>query len=112
MPDRDLDPLAVGAHALAHPHGPGLALTGAGPELFLAPLHPQLVLVVEVVAPALAHSLVVAVVLAELAGLGVAHGHARAGGAGGLGARRPRAAVLVAVVVAVRTAIRAVPGPE
>src|SRR5215210_3950019 len=105
MPDRDLDPLAVGAHALAHPHGPGLALTGAGPELFLAPLHPQLVLVVEVVAPALAHSLVVAVVLAELAGLGVAHGHARADGAGGFGAGRPRAVVLASLPVAVVVAV-------
>src|SRR3712207_7215993 len=72
VPDRHLDPLAVGAHALAHPHGAGLALAGAGPELLLAPLHPQLVPVLEVVAPALAHALVVALVLAELE-IGRAH---------------------------------------
>src|SRR5215203_3870082 len=115
VPDRDLDPLAVGAHALADPHGPGLALAGAGHELLLAPLHPQLVLVLEVVAPALAHALVVALVLAELAGLGVAHGHARADGAGAFGAGRPRAAVLagppVAVVLAVGPAVGG-PAPE
>src|SRR5215203_1267891 len=64
VPDRDLDPLAVGAHALADPHGPGLALACAGHELLLAPLHPQLVPVLEVVAPALAHALVAALVLA------------------------------------------------
>jgi hypothetical protein len=97
-------------HALADPHGAGLALAGAGPELFLAPLHPQLVLIVEVIAPTLGYALVVAVVLAKLAGLGVAHGHARADGAGGLGAGRPRAAVLVAIVVAVRPAPFGGPG--
>src|SRR5215212_10243966 len=87
-----LDALAVGPHPLADLHGAGLTLSGAGPELLLTPLHPELVLVFEV-APRLAYAFLVAVVLAELAGLGVAHAHTRANRAGGGGIGRASAAV-------------------
>src|SRR5918997_1136870 len=100
---RDLHALAVGAHALADVDGAGLALAGAGPELLLAPLHPKLVLVGQVVAAALGDALVVGVVLAELARLGVAHGHARADRAGVRGAGGASAGV--PVVSAVGTAV-------
>src|ERR671915_496568 len=39
------DSLPVGAHALAHPHRPGLALAGADLELLLRAAHPVLLLV-------------------------------------------------------------------
>src|SRR5215218_4717050 len=73
--------LAVGAHALTDLKLTGLALAGTCGELFLAPLHPELVLVGQIVATALVYALVVGGVLAELAGLGVAHAHPRAHGA-------------------------------
>src|SRR5215213_4021287 len=81
---RDLYLLAVGTDALANLHGAGLALAGTGPELLLRALHPELVLVLEV-ASRLAETFLVAVVLTELACLGVAHAHARANCAGGGG---------------------------
>src|SRR5215207_8784737 len=78
------DALAVCANALADFELAGLALTGTCSELFLGPLNPELVLVLEVAALALADPLVIRGVAAELAGLGVAHPHARANGTGGL----------------------------
>src|ERR687895_1482899 len=89
---RDLDLLAVGPYALADLHGAGLTLAGPGPELLLRALHPELVLVLEV-APGLAEAFLVAVVLAELTCLGVAHAHARANRASSGGIGRASAAV-------------------
>src|SRR5215216_1860146 len=86
--------LAVGPHPLAHVKGPGLALAGAGLKLFLGPLHPQLVLVLEVIGAGLVNALVVLRVATELAGLGVALPHAG-----------PHLAGLIAVVLAVAAAI-------
>src|SRR5215203_2528217 len=37
------DALAVGPHPFAHPHGAGLALAGAYPQLLLGPLHLEFV---------------------------------------------------------------------
>src|ERR687898_608102 len=71
--------LAVRAHALSDLELASLALTGTCGELLLTPLHPELVLVGQVIAMALVYSLIVGGVLAELAGLGVAHSHARSG---------------------------------
>src|SRR5215203_6510299 len=65
----DLYLLAVGADALADLHGASLTLAGTGPEFLLRALHPELVLVLEI-APGLAATFLVAVVLAELACLG------------------------------------------
>src|SRR5215212_4950149 len=67
--------LAVCSHALSNPCGSGLALAGARGELFFGSLHPELVLVLKVVASTLAYALIMGGVLAELAGFGVAHGH-------------------------------------
>src|SRR5215204_3936629 len=67
--------LAVGSHALSDPYGSGLALAGACDELFFGSLHPELVLVLKVVASTLVYALIMGGVLAELAGFGVAHGH-------------------------------------
>src|SRR5918994_1494356 len=53
----------------------GLALTGACDELFFGSLHPELILVLKVVASTLVYALIMGGVLAELAGFGVAHGH-------------------------------------
>src|SRR5215216_4011977 len=86
--------LAVGPHPLAHVKGPGLALAGAGLKLFLGPLHPQLVLVLEVIGAGLVNTLVVLRVATELAGLGVALPHAGA-----------HVARLIAVVLAIAAAI-------
>src|SRR5215203_4378961 len=67
--------LAVCSHALSNPCGSGLALAGARGELFFGSLHPELVLVLKVVASTLVYALIMGGVLAELAGFGVAHGH-------------------------------------
>src|SRR5215213_9764457 len=67
--------LAVCSHALTDPYGSGLALAGARGELFLGSLHPELVLVLKVVASTLVNTLIMSGVLAELAGFGVTHGH-------------------------------------
>ena len=67
--------LAVGSHALTHPYGSGLALAGACDELFFGSLHPELVLVLKVVASTVVYALIMSGVLAELAGFGVAHAH-------------------------------------
>src|SRR5918993_382010 len=105
---RDLDLLAVGPYALADLHGAGLTLAGTCPEFLLRALDPELVLVFEIVAAALVYSLVVGSMLAELAGLGVAHAHARADlagvpgvGAASLGARDGAQAVVGANLVLV-----------
>src|SRR5215204_7395614 len=78
---RHLDALTVGADAFADVDATDLALAGPREQFFFAPLHPELVLVLEV-ASRLAEALQVAVVLAELACLGVAHAHPRADRAG------------------------------
>src|SRR5215204_3983133 len=77
---RDLYVLAVCTNTLTDLQLTGLALAGACGELFLCPLHPALVLVFEVIATALVYTLIIGSVLAELASLGVAHGHARSNG--------------------------------
>src|SRR5215218_6012495 len=107
---RNLDLLAVSPHALADLHGTGLTLAGTGPELLLRALHPELVLVLEV-ASRLAEAFLVAVVLAELASLGVAHAHARANRAGGGGIGRASAAVSVRLLV-VPVGAGALDGPK
>src|SRR5215218_4656255 len=89
---RHLQPLAVGADALADVDATDLALTGPREQFFFAPLHPELVLVLEV-APRLAETFLVAVVLPELAGLGVFHAHPRANRAGAPCVGGARAAV-------------------
>src|SRR5215218_2451884 len=78
---RHLQPLAVGADALADVDATGHALAGPREQFFFAPLHPELVLVLKV-ATALAEAFLVTVVLAELARFGVAHAHARTHRAG------------------------------
>src|SRR5215203_4571888 len=75
VPCGDLYALAVCSHALTDPYGSGLALAGDCSELFFGSLHPELVLVLKVVASTLVYTLVMSGVLAELAGFGVAHGH-------------------------------------
>jgi hypothetical protein len=79
-------------------HGAGLTLAGTGPELLLRALDPELVLVLEI-APRLAEAFLVAVVLTELACLGVAHAHPRANRAGGGGICSASAAVSVRLLV-------------
>src|SRR5829696_7363066 len=71
--------LAVGPHALTNLELTGLALAGACGELFFGPLHPELVLVFEVVSAALVYTLIIGGVLAELTSLGIAHRDTRAG---------------------------------
>src|SRR5215211_9324463 len=78
---RHLQPLTVGAYALADFDATGHALAGPREQFFFAPLHPELVLVLEV-ATGLAEAFLVTVVLAELARFGVAHAHARTHRAG------------------------------
>src|ERR671912_215249 len=107
---RDLDLLAVSPYALADLHGTGLAPAGSGPELLLRALHPELVLVLEI-APRLAEAFLVAVVLAELACLGVAHAHARANRASGGGIGRASPAVSVRLLV-VSVGAGALDGPK
>src|SRR5215211_768760 len=91
---RYLDALTVDPDALADFDAAGLALAGTREQFFFAPLHPELVLVLEV-ASRLAEAFLVAVVLAELTCLGVAHAHAQANRAGGGGICRASAAVSV-----------------
>src|SRR5215211_4162010 len=74
---RHLQPLTVGADALADVDATGHALSGPREQFFFAALDPELVLVLEI-ASGLAEAFLVAVVLAELACLGVAQAHARA----------------------------------
>src|ERR687885_812597 len=72
------DLLTVGPHSLADVQSTGLTLARSGPELLFGPLHPQLVLVPEVV-PRLGDALGRGVVLVELPALAVdvAHRDAR-----------------------------------
>src|SRR5919107_4194863 len=77
---RDL--LVVCAHALSDLELTGLAQSGACDELFLGPLHPQLVAVFKVGSRALIDALVVLGMTSELARLGVALVHARSDLAG------------------------------
>src|SRR5215210_7313577 len=71
---RHLQPLAVGADALADFDASGHALAGPREQFFFAALDPELVLVLEI-ASGLAQALLVAVVLAELACFRVVHAH-------------------------------------
>src|SRR5829696_1799929 len=64
----DLYLLAVGPHALANLELSGLALSGTGDELFLGPLHPQLVLVGQVRAIGRSRGLVGLLVVVALVG--------------------------------------------
>src|SRR5215203_1335201 len=105
---RHLYAFAVRAHSLSDLELTSLALSGAGDELFLGPLHPQLVAVFKVGSRALIDALVVLEVTSELARLGVALVHARydlAGvpgvGAAILGARDGAQAVVRANLVLV-----------
>src|SRR5215216_5211198 len=66
---RDLYVLAVCTNTLTDLQLTGLALAGACGELFLCPLHPELVLVFEVIATALVYTLIIGSVLAELASI-------------------------------------------
>src|SRR5215213_6642400 len=75
--------LAICPHPLADVEATGLALTGAGSKLLFCSLHPELVLVFEVVLR-LGDALGPGVVPAELAALSVAHSHARVSLAGSL----------------------------
>src|SRR5215218_7229528 len=103
---RDL--LVVCAHALSDLELTGLALSCASDELFLGPLHPQLVAVFKVGSRALIDALVVLGMTSELARLGVALVHARSDlagvpgvGAAILGARYGAQAVVGANLVLV-----------
>src|SRR5215217_993494 len=98
---RDLYLLTVGPYALADLHGAGRTLAGTGPKLLLRALHPELVLIGQVVATALVYSLVVRSMLAELACLGVTHAHPRANRTSGGGIGRASAAVPVSLLALV-----------
>src|SRR5215210_7464952 len=74
---RHLYALTVGADALADVDATYLALAGPRKQFFFATLDPELILVFEV-APGLAETFLVTVVLAELARPRVAHAHPRA----------------------------------